>query len=63
MRERVLLRLTSGFDLNKCKERNVIVLVSYGQELTAALDTQEAEREEAAVDPRAQEAASAVGSS
>lgn len=47
VRERASLRLTSGFELNNCKERNVIVLVRYDQELPTP--------------PGAQEAASAVG--
>lgn len=37
VRERVLSSVTLGFDLHNWKDREVILLMGYGQELTAAL--------------------------
>lgn len=54
MRGRVSLRLTSGFDPNSCKGRNVIVLASYGQELPATPGTRETEIKKTPVDPGTQ---------
>ena len=48
VRERVLSSVTLGFDLHNWKDREVILLMGYGQELTAALGAQEPETEEAA---------------